>query len=109
MTFEEMQQIIERMLTVQAEMQTVQSEMQTVQSEIQLSQQALSRDVAQMVATHQEYARHTDNVMIQLAEVQQGMARWITSMDENQPTILARLMRIENKVDTLVERDQPPQ
>lgn len=41
-----------------------------------------------------------------LADLAEGMGNWITRLDENQPTILARLRSIEGKVDRLLERDE---
>jgi exonuclease VII large subunit len=106
MTFEEMQQILAAM---QREFQNENRELRQTQRQTESTMQALSRDVAQLVATQQQSMRNMEDLMQRLGDVQIGMARWMTSMDENQPTILARLMRIENKVDTLIDRNEPSQ
>jgi hypothetical protein len=41
-----------------------------------------------------------------LVRVEEGLANMMANVDENQPTILRRLMAIENKVDSLIERSQ---
>ena len=40
-----------------------------------------------------------------LTEVQLGMARMLGNIDETNPTILRRLMAIENKVDRILEQN----
>lgn len=42
---------------------------------------------------------------VRLSDVVEGIANWLTRLDENQPTILRKLNNIENKVDRLLERD----
>ena len=44
--------------------------------------------------------------IITLTNIQQGMANLLGSLDEDRPTILRRLMSIENKVDRLLEKEQ---
>ena len=41
-----------------------------------------------------------------LTEVQTGMARMLGKIDENNPTVLRRLMNIEDKVDRILERGE---
>ena len=45
------------------------------------------------------------DISSRLTEVQLGMARMLGNIDETNPTILRRLMAIENKVDRILERD----
>ena len=56
-------------------------------------------------AEHQEQMAVMRNAIQQLVKVEQGLTNMVAKVDENQPTILRRLMAIENKVDTLIERD----
>lgn len=41
----------------------------------------------------------------QLIQTQRGIANLLSSLDEDRPTILRKLTAIENKVDSLIERD----
>lgn len=98
MTPEQIQQSIEGLLTVQRE--------------VQESHIALTRDVAQLVATQQDAMRDRQELreaMIRLADTQEGIARLLANLDEDRPTILRKLNTIENKVDSLLQRqsDEP--
>ena len=42
----------------------------------------------------------------QLIQTQRGIANLVASLDEDRPTILRKLTVIENKVDSLIERDR---
>ena len=42
----------------------------------------------------------------QLIHTQKGIANLVSSLDEDRPTILRKLTTIENKVDSLIERNQ---
>lgn len=44
--------------------------------------------------------------IITLTNIQQGMGNLLGSLDEDRPTILRRLMSIENKVDRLLEKEE---
>lgn len=44
------------------------------------------------------------DAVLRLTNVQEGMAKWLNSLDEDRPTILRRLIAIENKVDRLLEK-----
>lgn len=58
--------------------------------------------------------KHEENIVVirdaiqQLTKVEQGLANMMVGIDENQPSILRKLNSIENKVDTIIERDQYP-
>jgi septation ring formation regulator EzrA len=71
--------------------------------------QALSRDVAQLVATQQQNSQELNQAMIRLADTQEGIARLLANLDEDRPTILRKLNTIETKVDSLLQRqsDEP--
>jgi chromosome segregation ATPase len=97
MTPEQIQQAIEGMLTVQRELQE--------------SHVALSRDVAQLVATQQDALRDRQELrdaIIRLADTQEGIARLLSNLDEDRPTILRKLNTIEGKVDSLLQRQDEP-
>ncbi len=62
---------------------------------------------------HEERMRKHDQeiaelraISSRLAEVQLGMAKMLGNIDETNPTILKRLMAIENKVDQMLEKNQ---
>jgi ABC-type transporter Mla subunit MlaD len=61
--------------------------------------QATSRDVAHLVATQDQF----NQVLIRLTDLTEGIAALLARTDENFPTVLAKLNRIENKVDRLLE------
>ena len=42
-------------------------------------------------------------VVVRLANLQEGMARMLVSLDEDRPTILRKLNAIENKLDRFLE------
>ncbi len=44
------------------------------------------------------------DVTMRLANLQEGMARMLASLDEDRPTVLRKLNAIEGKVDRLLER-----
>ncbi len=50
-------------------------------------------------------ARQEDNI-IRLTRIEEAQNRMLASIDEDRPKVLRRLMAIENKVDTLIERDR---
>ncbi len=45
------------------------------------------------------------NAIIRLVDIQEGMSNLLASLDDDRPTILRRLMSIENKVDQILEKD----
>lgn len=47
-----------------------------------------------------------EDVAVKLTSIEEGQNRMLASLDEERPTLLRRLMVIENKVDTLIERDR---
>ncbi|BAZ27973.1 hypothetical protein NIES4074_04030 [Cylindrospermum sp. NIES-4074] len=46
------------------------------------------------------------NAVVQLANVQEGIANLLASLDSDRPTILRKLTAIENKVDRLLQQEQ---
>lgn len=53
-----------------------------------------------------ERINRLEDVAVKLANIEEAQNRMLVSLDEDRPTVLRRLMTIENKVDTLIERDQ---
>jgi hypothetical protein len=47
-----------------------------------------------------------EEVVVRLATIEEAQNRMLASIDEDRPTVLRRLMTIENKVDTLIERER---
>ena len=43
---------------------------------------------------------------LQLADLTEGIANLTTSLDDDRPTVLGRLSRIENKIDRLLQGNQ---
>ncbi len=46
------------------------------------------------------------NAVERLANVQEGIANLLVSLDDDRPTILRKLSAIENKVDSLLQQKQ---
>ena len=57
-------------------------------------------------AEHERRMARLEDLMASLVSIEQGQNRMLANIDETQPTMLRRLMAIENKVDTLIERDR---
>ena len=64
-------------------------------------------------AQHEERMRRLEDTVIRLDDtvarltrIEEAQNRMLASMDEDRPTILRKLTTIENKVDTLLERNQ---
>ena len=64
-------------------------------------------------AQHEERMRRLEETVIRLDDtvarltrIEEAQNRMLASIDEDRPTILRKLTAIENKVDTLLERNQ---
>lgn len=57
-------------------------------------------------AQHEERMRFLEENQRQLIQTQRGIANLVSSLDEDRPTVLRKLTAIENKVDSLIERDR---
>ena len=55
---------------------------------------------------HEERMRFLEENQRQIIQTQRGIANLVSSLDEDRPTILRKLTAIENKVDSLIERNQ---
>ena len=61
--------------------------------------------MSQMGLRHEEAMTEMRQLMSRMAETQAGLTRILINHDEDRPTILRRLMSIENKVDQILERN----
>jgi hypothetical protein len=68
--------------------------------------ESLARSAQAITNDHEERIQTLEDVVSRLTRIEEGQNAMLASIDENQPTILRRLMAIENKVDTLIERNQ---
>ena len=57
-------------------------------------------------AQHEQRMARLEDLMASLVSIEQGQNRMLANIDEDRPTMLRRLMAIENKVDTLIERER---
>lgn len=53
----------------------------------------------------EERMNRLEDVAIKLTSIEEAQNKMLASIDEDRPTILRRLMAIDNKVDSLIERD----
>jgi len=83
----------------------VQSNSRAIQA--MMEQQATDRiNREEEKAEHEQRMARLEDVVIRLTSIEEGQNRMLASMDEDRPIVLRRLMSIENKVDTLIERNQ---
>ena len=57
------------------------------------------------ILRHEEQMNEIRETNRRLARVEEGLANMLSSIDEDRPTVLRRLMSIENKVDRILERN----
>ena len=94
---------IERLL--ESAIQRTDSNARTIQGI--LEQQATDRlKREEEKAQHSERMRFLEENQRQLIQTQRGIANLVSSLDEDRPTVLRKLTAIENKVDSLIERNQ---
>ena len=56
-------------------------------------------------AEHELRMRELEDLVARLTRIEEAQNRMLGSIDEDRPTVLRRLMSIENKVDSLIQRD----
>ena len=56
------------------------------------------------MARLEENLTETRKLMAQMTQTQQGLTQILIGYDQDRPTVLRRLMTIENKVDRLLDR-----
>jgi chromosome segregation ATPase len=91
MTDEELKQLIE------SNARTAQAMLDTM-AEARLERQELREGMIQL-----------QSAVERLANIQEGIANLLVSLDDDRPTVLRRLTAIENKVDRLLQQDQEEQ
>jgi hypothetical protein len=57
-------------------------------------------------AEHQRRMERLEEIVADVATTQRAVIRMLASLDEDRPTILRRLMKIEDKVDRILEQNQ---
>ena len=67
--------------------------------------QALADDHEERIQTMQYTIVRIEETNRRLVTVEEGLARMLSSLDDDRPTILRRLNSIENKVDRLLDRE----
>jgi cell division septum initiation protein DivIVA len=111
MTFEEMQSIMQLVVTSQQVTQANQQEMQSTLRETQNLARSIARGVQAMqdkalsdeLRREEEKALH-EAQMAELRDISRGLVNMLSSIDEDRPTILRKLNTIESKTDTIIER-----
>ena len=68
--------------------------------------QAMMEQQATDRLKHEEAMTEMREIMRRITETQSGLTRILINHDEDRPTILRRLMTIENKVDQILEQDR---
>jgi tetrahydromethanopterin S-methyltransferase subunit G len=84
-------------MTDQELQQLVASNARTIQA--MLEQQETSR------LRHEEQIDEIRQAMLRLERVEEGLINMMVSIDDDRPTVMRRLMSIENKVDRILEKD----
>ncbi len=77
--------------------QLVASNARTIQA--MLEQQETNR------LRHEEQISEMRETISRLTRVEEGLVNMMSAMDEDRPTVLRRLMSIENKVDRILKKD----
>jgi hypothetical protein len=67
--------------------------------------ESLARSAQAINNDHEERIQTLEDLVARLTRLEEGQNRMLASMDEDRPTILRRLMTIENKVDRILERE----
>lgn len=68
--------------------------------------QAMMEQQATDRLKHEAAMAQMRDIMKRVVETQSGLTRILINYDEDRPTILRRLMAIENKVDRILERGE---
>lgn len=101
---------IERILesTVQRQQETeniVQSNSRLLQAVLEQRATDRLQHEERMIRLEETVIR-LDDTVARLARIEEAQNRMLANMDEDRPTMLRRLMSIENKADRLIERNQ---
>ena len=67
--------------------------------------ESLARSAQAINNNHEERIQTLEDLVTRLTRLEEGQNRMLASIDDDRPTILRRLMTIENKVDRILERE----
>ncbi|MGL5793308.1 MAG: hypothetical protein ACRC06_02695 [Waterburya sp.] len=67
--------------------------------------ESIARSAQAINNDHEERIQTLEDLVARLTRLEEGQNRMLASMDDDRPTILRRLMTIENKVDQILERE----
>lgn len=67
--------------------------------------ESLARSAQAINNDHEERIQTLEDLVARLTRLEEGQNRMLASIDDDRPTILRRLMTIENKVDRILERE----
>ncbi|MBE9043964.1 hypothetical protein IQ255_06015 [Pleurocapsales cyanobacterium LEGE 10410] len=67
--------------------------------------ESLARSAQAINNDHEERIQTLKDLVARLTCLEEGQNRMLASIDDDRPTILRRLMTIENKVDRILERE----
>lgn len=67
--------------------------------------ESLARSAQAINNDHEERIQTLEDLVTRLTRLEEGQNRMLATIDDNQPTILRRLMTIEDKVDQILERE----
>jgi hypothetical protein len=79
------------------------AELQQIVESNARSIQALTDRIVELTSIQEEAAQER----AELRQATLGITNLLASLDDDRPTILGRLSRIENKVDRLLQRGEP--
>ena len=68
--------------------------------------ESLARSAQAINNDHEERIQTLEDLVGRLTRIEEGQNRMLVSLDDDRPTILRRLMNIENKVDRILEREE---
>lgn len=73
---------------------------------IERTVQAMLEQRATDKLEHEERMSRMEDVVARLTRIEEAQNRMLVSIDDDRPTVLRRLMSIEDKVDTLIKRER---
>ena len=67
--------------------------------------ESLARSAQAINNDHEERIQTLEDLVGRLTRIEEGQNRMLVSLDDDRPTILRRLMAIENKVDRILGQE----
>jgi hypothetical protein len=83
----------------------IESNARTIQAMLERAEEDRLKREEEKAEQERRMAR-LEEIAADVATTQRAVVRMLASLDEDRPTILRRLMKIEDKVDRLLERNQ---